>query len=109
MKYSKSALALVIVSAFLAGCANTADDPKPAAATAAPAASPADAALDKKVEAAIAGESQLSAEKVSASVKDGAVTLTGTTKNDWLKYVAETTAKKVDGVKSVKNDIKVPD
>jgi hypothetical protein len=108
MKYTSRALALVVFSALLAGCANTVDEPK-AEAAAAPAVSSADAGIEKKVEAALAGEAQLDGAKLDASVKDGAVTLKGTTKNDWLKYVAETTAKKVDGVKSVKNDIVVPD
>jgi hyperosmotically inducible protein len=106
MKYTYRALALVAFSALLAGCANTVDEPKAAAA---PVVSSADAGIEKKVEAALAGEAQLAGAKLDASVKDGAVTLKGETKNDWLKYVAETTAKKVDGVKSVKNDIKVPD
>lgn len=107
MKYIQRAFALAIFSALLAGCATTGDEAKPA--TAASAVSSADAKIEKDVEAALAKESQLDGAKLDASVKDGAATLTGTVKNDWLKYVAETTAKKVTGVTSVKNSIKVPD
>ncbi|WP_175624494.1 MULTISPECIES: BON domain-containing protein [Oxalobacteraceae] len=123
MKYVQRAVALAFVSAFLAGCASTAtdtkSDAKPApAATPAPAAAPAAAApaaapspaLQKAVEATLAKESELKGTKIAvAATADGAVTLSGTVKNDWQQYLAGETAKKAAGVKSVKNSIKVPD
>ncbi|GGI19346.1 MAG: BON domain-containing protein [Oxalicibacterium faecigallinarum] len=112
MKQIQRALALAVFASFLAGCASTAKEEKkemkPAAAPAA-AASPADAATKKDVEAAIAKEDQLKGSKIAVAAKDGEVTLTGEVKNDWLKYLAEETAKKAKSVKSVKNSIKVPD
>ena len=111
MKHIKNALALVLVSAALAGCATTEMDapkaaPAPAAAAAAAAA---DAALTKDVTAALAKEAQLSGTQITANATtDGAVTLSGTVKNDWQQYLAGDIAKKTKGVKSVKNSIKVP-
>jgi len=66
--------------------------------------------LQKAVEATLAKESELKGTKiVVAATADGAVTLSGTVKNDWQQYLAGETAKKAAGVKSVKNSIKVPD
>jgi len=113
MKQIQRALALAVFASVLAGCASTAKEEKkemkPAAAPSATAASPADAATKKDVEAAIAKEDQLKGSKIAVAAKDGEVTLTGEVKNDWLKYLAEDTAKKAKSVKSVKNSIKVPD
>ena len=116
MKQIHSALALVAFSAVLAGCATTeteapkaAPAPAPVAAAPAPAAAP-DAALTKAVSAALAKEAQLAGTKIiAAATTDGAVTLTGTVKNEWQQYLAGETAKKAAGVKSVKNSVKVPD
>lgn len=110
----KHVFALVVISAALAGCATTEMEAKQEApakpAVAAPAPAAADAALTKAVEAALAKEPELKGTKVSAAATtDGAVTLSGTVKNDWQLYVAGETAKKTAGVKSVKNSIKVPD
>lgn len=44
---------------------------------------------------------------VTAAVKEGAVTLGGTVVDDTIRKNAEATAKAVEGVKSVKNDIQV--
>jgi len=44
---------------------------------------------------------------VTASVKDGVATLTGEVKDITVKSKAEASAKSVDGVKSVTNDIKL--
>ncbi|WP_353155419.1 BON domain-containing protein [Herminiimonas fonticola] len=108
MKQIHSALALVVFSAVLAGCATTeAQAPKAAAPAAAPAAA-ADAALTKAVTAALGKEAQLSGTKITAAATtDGAVTLSGAAKNDWQKYLAGDIAKKTAGIKSVKNSIKV--
>ncbi|WP_293776067.1 BON domain-containing protein [uncultured Oxalicibacterium sp.] len=112
MKQIQRVFALAVFASVLAGCASTGMDEKkeskPAAAPAA-AMSSADAATKKDVEAAIAKESQFAGSKINVAAKDGEVTLTGEVKNDWLKYLAEDTAKKVKSVKSVKNSIKVPD
>ncbi len=116
MKQIHSALALVAFSAVLAGCATTeaeapkaAPAPAPAAAAPAPVAAP-DAALTTAVTAALAKEAQLAGTKITAAATtDGAVSLTGTVKNDWQQYLAGDIAKKTAGIKSVKNSIKVPD
>ncbi len=110
MKYIQRAFALVMFSAFVAGCATTGTEAKKEAApAAAPAAAAADAALKKDVEAALAKEAQLAGTKISVNATtDGAVTLTGETKNDWQQYLAGDIAKKTAGVKSVKNSVKVP-
>jgi len=102
MKYTYRILALALFSAVLAGCATNGHQK-----SAAPAMSAADASTDKNVEAALKAEPQLAGSKINSEAKDGAVTLTGNVKNAWLKYLAETTAKKASGVKSVKNSIKV--
>lgn len=103
MKYTYRILALALFSAVMAGCATGGHDGKAATS----ATSAADASTEKNVEAALKAEPQLAGTKIDASAKDGAVTLTGEVKNSWLKYLAETTAKKASGVKSVKNSIKV--
>lgn len=123
MKHVQRAFALAFISAALAGCASTATETKPAAAPA-PAATPAPApapaaaapaaapspALQKAVEATLAKEAELKGTKIAVAAKtDGAVTLSGTVKNDWQQYLAGEAAKKAAGVKSVKNEIKVPD
>jgi len=108
MKQIHRACALALCAAVLGGCASTAPETKKET-TAAAAPSSADAALRKDVEKAIAAESQLDGSKIAVAAKDGEVTLSGQVKNDWLKYLAETTAKGVKSVKSVKNSIKVPD
>jgi len=102
MKQIISILALALFSAVLAGCATGGHENSGTSAVSA-----ADASTEKNVEAALKAEPQLAGSKIDASVKDGAVTLTGQTRNSWLKYLAETTAKKASGVKSVKNNIKV--
>jgi osmotically-inducible protein OsmY len=105
MKYTTRILALALFSAVLAGCATDGHEQKAAA----PAVSAADASTEKNVEAALKAEPQLAGTHIDAKAKDGEVTLTGTVKNDWLKYLAGETAKKASGVKSVKNSVKVPD
>jgi osmotically-inducible protein OsmY len=103
MKYNTRILALALFSVVLAGCATDGHEQKAAA----PAVSAADASTERNVEAALKAEPQLAGSKIDASVKDGAVTLAGNVKNDWLKYLAGATAKKASGVKSVKNSLKV--
>ncbi|MFJ7567655.1 BON domain-containing protein [Herminiimonas sp. NPDC097707] len=109
MKQIHSALALVVFSAVLAGCATTeAQAPKAAAPAATAPAAAADAALTKAVTAALGKEAQLSGAKITvAATTDGAVTLSGSAKNEWQQYLAGDIAKKTAGVKSVKNSIKV--
>jgi osmotically-inducible protein OsmY len=109
MKYISRIIALAIFSAFLAGCAGTVQGVKKDVASAT-VTDAEDAAVQKNVQAALAKEPQLKGTAIDASVKNGAVTLTGSVKNSWLKYLAESTTKKADkNVKSVKNSIKVTD
>lgn len=110
MKYMKSALALMVFSAALTGCANTGTQAKKETAAPAAAKAAADAALSKNVNAALGKEAQLDGAKISAAAStDGAVTLSGTAVNDWQKYLAGDIAKKTQGVKSVNNAVKVAD
>lgn len=114
MKQLHTALALVAFSAVMAGCTTMKQDapkaaPAPTAAAPAKAAAP-DAALTTAVTAALAKEEQLKGAKVSAAATtDGAVTVSGTVKNDWQLYLAGDIAKNTAGVKSVKNSVKVAD
>jgi hyperosmotically inducible protein len=109
MKHIQQMLALAFFSALLAGCATTENTAKKEEAKPAASAAAADPALTKSVQAALTKEAQLKGTKVTVNATtDGAVTLGGETTNDWQKYLAGDLAKKTDGVKSVKNSIKVP-
>lgn len=66
-----------------------------------------DAGIAAAVEARIAGMPSLKNAGIKAESKDGNVTLTGIVANYPRKGVATRAAKKVDGVKSVKNQITV--
>lgn len=66
-----------------------------------------DAGIAGAVEARIAGMPSLKNAGIKAESKDGEVTLTGEVANYPQKGVATRAAKKVDGVKSVKNQITV--
>jgi len=61
-----------------------------------------DADVQSAVETALKTNSEFSA--LSASVKDGVVTLSGETKSEAIKVQAEETAKSVKGVKNVINN-----
>ncbi len=63
---------------------------------------PTDAEIKAKVEAAVANSG------VMVDVSEGAVSLSGTVADEAAKTNAETTAKTVEGVKSVTNNLSVP-
>ena len=67
----------------------------------------ADAAVTTKVKAAIVAESSLSALDISVETNNGVVTLTGTVPTAAQSDQATRVARGVEGVKQVKNDIKV--
>jgi hyperosmotically inducible periplasmic protein len=60
---------------------------------------------DETIQTSVAALPELSG--VTATVKDGVVTLTGAVKDDASKAAAETAVKNVKGVKSVQNEITV--
>jgi osmotically-inducible protein OsmY len=66
---------------------------------------PSDEKISEAVKSALSGNAALS--PVSASVKDGVVTLTGEVEDADLKSLAETTVREVKGVKSVSNNLSV--
>lgn len=65
-----------------------------------------DADLKKEVDAKLASNPDFSS--LSSDVKDGAVTISGTVKDDAAKTAVEPAVKEVKGVKSVVNDATVP-
>ena len=66
---------------------------------------PKDADIEKAVTEKINASPELSG--ISASVKDGVVTLSGEAKDDASKTMAENSVKEVKGVKSVVNNVAV--
>ena len=67
--------------------------------------SPSDEQISQSVNKALTDNESLS--PVSASVKDGVVTLNGDVESETLKTLAETSVSTVDGVKSVVNSVTV--
>lgn len=96
MKNVKQLLMALACTAFIAGCAGMGT-------------SSSSANLDKKVETALKADSEVGKFPIKASAQGGDVTLTGNVNNSWQQFKAGDIAKKVDGVKSVKNNIKVAD
>ena len=64
-------------------------------------------ALDSQVDAAVQSNSSLAGTSVKAKVKNGQVTLKGKVRTEAQRMAAEQSAKAVNGVNSVKNNIKV--
>jgi osmotically-inducible protein OsmY len=77
------------------------------ALTAACKSGPEDSTITASVKSKMAADTTVPAMKINVDTKDGAVTLTGEVDNDAAKAKAETIAKGVEGVKSVKNNITV--
>lgn len=89
------------VDATKDAAANASEATKEAAGNAADAVG--EAGITAKVNAALVGDSELSALKINVDTKDGAVTLNGEAPNQAAKDRAEQLAKAVDGVHSVNN------
>jgi hyperosmotically inducible periplasmic protein len=66
---------------------------------------PGDDQINQAVSTALSGNAALGA--VSATVKDGIVTLEGEVENDDLKSLAQTTVNEIKGVKTVVNNVSV--
>lgn len=91
MKNVKQLLAVLACSAFvLGGCAVVDSDD-----------------INKRVEAALKADPELGSFPIKAKTEYGHVTVSGTVNNDWQKFKSGEVAKKVDGVKTVKNSVKV--
>jgi hyperosmotically inducible protein len=96
--------ALAAIAVALSGCA--ADGPPETKRTTGEFTS--DAALTARVKSAIATDvGARTATAVNVTTYNGTVQLTGFVDNNDQKSRAEQAAKKVDGVKSVKNDIRI--
>ncbi|AHF14851.1 BON domain-containing protein [Niabella soli] len=65
-----------------------------------------DADIKQEVDAKLAANPEFSS--LSSDVKDGAVTISGTVKDDAVKTAIDSTVKEVKGVKSVVNNASVP-
>jgi osmotically-inducible protein OsmY len=64
-----------------------------------------DVAIGTKIKAALAADPELSALKINVDTKQGAVSLKGEVKTIALRRKAEELARKVEGVKSVDNQL----
>jgi hyperosmotically inducible protein len=64
-----------------------------------------DATIGTKLKAAFAADPELSALKINVDTTQGVVRLRGEIKNVSLRQKAEATARKVEGVKSVENQL----
>lgn len=91
-----------IAAAGLAACSSNPENRRTAGETAG------DAAVTAKVKTAIATDvGARTATAVNVTTYNGTVQLTGFVDSNDQKQRAEAAAKKVDGVKSVKNDIRI--
>jgi osmotically-inducible protein OsmY len=88
------------LAAALAGCSATAQDRSTGQVVD-------DAALTAKVKASIAEEDGVSATAVNVTTYRGTVQLSGFVESEEAKRAAENAAKDVEGVRSVKNDLRV--
>ena len=68
---------------------------------------PEDATITTNVKAKLVADPTVSGTAINVDTKDGVVTLTGTVDNDAARTKAETIAKGVEGVKSVKTNLTV--
>ena len=66
-----------------------------------------DQVIQQDVEEELRWDPGLDSTNITASVKDGVVTLAGFVKSLPDKYEAETAAKRVEGVRAVANDLEV--
>jgi hyperosmotically inducible protein len=67
-----------------------------------------DTAITAEVKAKLMREDRLNESKISVTTTNGVVTLRGSASSTDAKSVAETTAKSVDGVKSIDNSLRTP-
>jgi hyperosmotically inducible protein len=66
-----------------------------------------DAAIATKVKAKLTADPEVSSLNVDVDVEDGVVTLSGLVRSEYAKNHAEEVAARVEGVKSVRNEIRV--
>lgn len=94
MKNVKQLLAILACTAFVGGCAGMAIDSSD---------------INKQVEAALKADSEVGKFPIKSTTDYGHVTLSGTVNNQWQQFKAGDIAKKVPGVKTVKNNVKITD
>ncbi len=68
-----------------------------------------DSYITSKVKASLAADPGTKAREIHVATVDGVVTLRGVASSDNAKDRAEQDAKKIDGVREVRNEIKVPE
>ena len=85
-------LAVLASAAILGGCAGAFDPPS---------------VLNSRVESALKADPEVGKFPIKVTNDYGHVTLSGTVNNEWQQFKAKQVADKVDGVKTVKNSIKV--
>jgi osmotically-inducible protein OsmY len=96
-------LAAVLAGATLVGCAGFPGTQKATDRTAGQAID--DATIGTRLKAALAGDPELSALKINVDTTQGNVRLRGEVKSLALRRKAEELARKIDGVKSVDNQL----
>jgi hyperosmotically inducible protein len=105
MKHTKL-LALLLSTAFAAGCAATKSDPGSQTASSRSTGQVVDdAAITAKIRAALLADPEVSALKVNVDTNQGAVKLKGEIKSLALRKKVEQIAKGVAGVRSVDNQL----
>jgi len=65
--------------------------------------------INKRVEAALKSDPELGKFPLKATTEYGHVTISGTVNNEWQQFKAGQVAKGVEGVKTLKNNVKVAD
>ena len=103
MKTLIIAAATAVTALSLAGCAGMPGGPGGPTRTAGQAVD--DATIGTKLKAAYAADPELSALKINIDTTQGAVRLKGEVKSMALRRKAEETARKIEGVKSVDNQL----
>lgn len=92
MKNVKQLFAVLICTAFVGGCAGMMVDSKD---------------INKQVESALKSDSELGKFPLKATTEYGHVTVSGTVANEWQQFKVTDVVQKVDGVKTVKNSVRV--
>lgn len=105
MKTLIIAAATAVMALTLAGCAGMPGGPGGPTRTAGQAVD--DATIGTKMKAALAADPELSALKINVDTTQGTVRLRGEVKSMALRRKAEEMARKIEGVKSVENQLMI--
>lgn len=94
MKNVKQLLAVLACAAFLGGCAGATIESSD---------------INNQVQAALKADAEVGSFNLKSTTDYGHVTLSGTVNNQWQQFKAGDIAKKVPGVRTVKNKVKIAD